>query len=1845
MDFLFDDTIDTTNITNVLLIDKDTLSYDVFYNSCYETTFPIVYSSSCNRNDLLELLSNKFDKIDRLGLVFSFQPNYKFLNDEFLFKHDESIPYSENVIFMIDLINKFNISIVDYLACDTLIYENWKNYYNIISSNTKAIIGASKDRTGNLLYGGNWTMESTGEDIEFIYFNNNIQNYQHLLDRSHSTLLVMNDGSVYGTGYNGEGYLGLGYFVNGVYGLTQMINNTGKTAAAISGGRFHTIVLMTDGTIYGCGESQFGQLGLGPSITTSQYTIAQMINNTGKTPKAISCGERHTIVLMTDGTIYGCGLNGNNQLGFQSSNVFTLAQMPNNTGKTPALITTGWFNTFVLMTDGTLYGAGGATAMGIGSQTYIRGLNLIPNNTGKTPVAISSSKSHTIIVMSDGTIFATGNNNFGQLGTGNTTNQSVFVQMNNTTGKLAIGATTSEDRTHILMSDRTIFGCGFNNQGQLGNATSTVNPVTSLVQLINNTGKTPVSVFAGMSHTIVLMSDGTVFGCGGNGYGELGLSAAVTGRTFLTQMTNTTGLIPIAICDQTSFKNTTSLSSFSIPTKTIGDSPFTITQPTTNSNGSFSYSSSNTSVATISGNTITIVGAGTTTITATQEGTDTYTSATITASFQVNKATSSISGFSISTKTFGDSPFTITDPSSNSNGLFSYTSSNTSVATISGNTITIVGVGTSTITATQAETTNYTSGTITTLFQVNKATPSISGFSIPTKTFGDTPFTITNPSSNSNGSLSYSSSNTSVATISGNTITIVGAGTATITVTQAETTNYSSGTITTSFQVNKATPSITGFSIPTKTYGDSLFKITRPISNSRGLFSFTSSNTSVATINGFTITIVTPGTTTITATQLETTNYSSITLTTSFQVNKAAPTISGFSIPTKTFGDSPFTITDPSSNSDGSFSYVSSDTSVATISGNTITIVSAGTATITATQAETTYYTSGTIIASLEVNKSTPSISNFSIPTKTFHDSPFTITDPSSNSTGSFSYISSDTSVATISGNTITIVGTGTSIIIATQDTTTNYTSGMITSLFQVNQEIQVIKSTPTISGFSIPTKTYGDSPFTITDPSSNSDGSFSYISSDTSVATISGNTITIVGAGTSKIIATQNSTTNYTSGTIIATFNVNKATPSINGFSVETKTYGDSPFTITDPSSNSDGSFNYISSNPFVAIVSGSTITIVGAGTSTIIAIQAPTSLYTSGIITTLFQVNEENQVNKSISGFSIPINMYGDDSSISKSFQYKSFEENKETPVIIGFSIPTKTYGDSAFTITDPTSNSDGSFSYSSSNTSVATINGNTITIVGAGSTTITATQSETTNYNSGTAETSFQVNQSYPTISNFSIPTKTYGDSSFTITDPSSNSDGSFSYVSSDTSVATISGNTITIIGAGSSLIIAIQTETINYTSGAVFASFDVNKLIPSISNFSIETKTYGDSPFTITDPSSNSDGSFNYISSETSVATISGNTITIVGSGSSTIIAIQNSTNNYTSQVITTLFEVDPVNNITPSISDFSIPTKTYGDSAFTITDPSSNSDGSFNYVSSDTSVATISGNTITIVGAGTSTIIAIQTTTTNYTSGTITALFEVNKATPSISNFSIPTKTYGDEPFTITDPSSNSNGSFSYTSSKFSVATISGNTITIVDAGTTTITATQIATTNYTSGTITGSFQVNRLIPIGDICFPAGTPIKTNQGLIPIEVINPNIHTIRNKQIVGITKTICASDKYLVCFEKDSLGNNIPSQKTIISKNHKIFYNGKMIKACELVGLNDKIKKIEYNGEILYNVLMENYDKMMVNNLICETLDPTSIVAEFYKATKNLDGERKIKLTKWYNHEYRKRNKL
>ncbi len=129
-----------------------------------------------------------------------------------------------------------------------------------------------------------------------------------------------------------------------------------------------------------------------------------------------------------------------------------------------------------------------------------------------------------------------------------------------------------------------------------------------------------------------------------------------------------------------------------------------------------------------------------------------------------------------------------------------------------------------------------------------------------------------------------------------------------------------------------------------------------------------------------------------------------------------------------------------------------------------------------------------------------------------------------------------------------------------------------------------------------------------------------------------------------------------------------------------------------------------------------------------------------------------------------------------------------------------------------------------------------------------------------------------------------------------------------------------------------------------------------------------------------------------------------------------------------------------------------------------------------------------------------------------------------------------------------------------------------------------------------------------------ICLPAGTPIVTDQGIIKIEQLDPQKHTINHKPIIAITTTV-TPEKHLICFEANSMGINCPTRRTLMTPGHEVLYKGKLVQAKHFVGRLNGVHTVPYNGrDILYNVLQRQHGLMVVNNMVLETLHPMNKVA-------------------------------
>ena len=193
--------IDNHKYDNIILIHDKINNPDKFALYANSKSLSIIYNSSSSSKELIELLNKYFTNIKRIAFVFhnsNINTLKQFINNKPFFNfYDLEInttEYSINTQFIIDLANKFNVMNLDYLGCNTLLYDDWNKYFNLLKKNTNAIIGASNDLTGNIKYGGDWILENTNEDIKNIYFINNIVNYQYnFAEQSTDTIIFVKD--------------------------------------------------------------------------------------------------------------------------------------------------------------------------------------------------------------------------------------------------------------------------------------------------------------------------------------------------------------------------------------------------------------------------------------------------------------------------------------------------------------------------------------------------------------------------------------------------------------------------------------------------------------------------------------------------------------------------------------------------------------------------------------------------------------------------------------------------------------------------------------------------------------------------------------------------------------------------------------------------------------------------------------------------------------------------------------------------------------------------------------------------------------------------------------------------------------------------------------------------------------------------------------------------------------------------------------------------------------------------------------------------------------------------------------------------------------------------------------------------------------------------------------------------------------------------------------------------------------------------------------------------------------------------------------------------------------------
>lgn len=478
---------------------------------------------------------------------------------------------------------------------------------------------------------------------------------------------------------------------------------------------------------------------------------------------------------------------------------------------------------------------------------------------------------------------------------------------------------------------------------------------------------------------------------------------------------------------------------------TIDKRTITLTPPTSNSPGAWSVLIDNPTIATANGLTVTLLSVGTTVIRYVQAATADYNSVSDYSRLTINPGTPTIGEFKDQTVNLSQNFITITPPTSNSDGTWSYKSLNTEIATISGNTIALRDGGTVQIEATQAATRTWTTATKTMTLTINAPTPTIGSFSDITLSIDSVAkVQLTMPRSNSTGAWTLTSSDPSVVGLEGFTIVALKTGTSTITAKQSPAGGFRSTTASMKVTITAVAPTINlanfkDISTELDPGAVKVIPFTAPTSNSPGAWSFVSSDPAIATVSGLNLVANKPGTITLTATQAASGNYSASNPIAIKVRILGKQTIAAPANITKLVGDPAVKIVYPTSLSGAPWSATSSAPTIVSINNGALQFDGAGKAIITLSQPATDTYTATSTTFEVLVIGTPPTLGAFNPLTVAATQKLTNPVMPQSNSTGKWIFSSSDPSVVSIIDNVITGVKVGNAIISAYQEPAGKY--------------------------------------------------------------------------------------------------------------------------------------------------------------------------------------------------------------------------------------------------------------------------------------------------------------------------------------------------------------------------------------------------------------------------------------------------------------------------------------------------------------------------------------------------------------------------------------------------------------------------------------------------------------------------------------------------------------------------------------------------------------------------------------------------------------------------------------
>lgn len=356
------------------------------------------------------------------------------------------------------------------------------------------------------------------------------------------TCALTNGGGVKCWGKNEYSQLGDGTATNQSIPVDVMSLDSGVVAIAAGGG--HTCALTRDGGVRCWGLNFNGQLGDGTAGNQKWLPVNVIGLSSGVV--AITAGDAHTCALTTNGGVKCWGYNNAGQLGDGTTVDKVTPMIVVGLGSGIAAITTGVGHTCALTDSGGVkcWGFNNYGQLGDGTTGDNKSLPVNVVGLASGVAAITAGYGHTCALTSGGGVKCWGRNNTGQLGDGTTGNDRPNPVDVTGLGNGVVAIAAGNSHTCALTSGGGVKCWGRNNTGQLGNGTTgsdSPNPVD-----VTGLGNRVIAITAGFAHTCALTSDGGVKCWGDNQDGQLGDGTTTWRNTPVNVIDLSTGVTAIS---------------------------------------------------------------------------------------------------------------------------------------------------------------------------------------------------------------------------------------------------------------------------------------------------------------------------------------------------------------------------------------------------------------------------------------------------------------------------------------------------------------------------------------------------------------------------------------------------------------------------------------------------------------------------------------------------------------------------------------------------------------------------------------------------------------------------------------------------------------------------------------------------------------------------------------------------------------------------------------------------------------------------------------------------------------------------------------------------------------------------------------------------------------------------------------------------------------------------------------------------------------------------------------------------------------------------------------------------